>query len=216
MPFCSILAPPQSFPTQNQKRRKLFNLKMANILQRTRQWDNNGQHQSISLKGGRELASSQGSNRFTRGVQKEDRRQHWRQRVENYLNLTTFHQGAVELFPGLLCVCAGLKCHKAKTLWCVAEVDADSRVNHRGSCRRRGESVNMRLVPLILCRVLWGAFWHCLIRHCSFRTMNSALAIPSHVHGEKQGVVGSTVNKLWVGDGEVASVHLPLNPSHWK
>ncbi len=56
------------------------------------------------------------------GVQREDRREEEREREtetereENYLNLPTFHQCAVELFPGFLCVCAVLKCHKAKTL----------------------------------------------------------------------------------------------------
>lgn len=58
------------------------------------------------------------------GVQREDRREEEREkeREENYLNLTTFHQCAVELFPGFLCVCAVLKCHKAKTLWYTAGV----------------------------------------------------------------------------------------------
>lgn len=34
----------------------------------------------------------------------------------NYLNLTTFHQCAVKLFPGFFGVGTGLECHKAKAL----------------------------------------------------------------------------------------------------
>lgn len=86
-------------------------------------WDTTGLHQSISLKGGWELASTSvikqnyGGSRERRQEKKEENG-----REQNYLNLTTFHQCAVELFPGFLCVCAVLKCHKAKTLWYAAEV----------------------------------------------------------------------------------------------
>lgn len=45
-----------------------------------------------------------------------------RDRGEDYLNLATFHQRAVELFPGSLCVRAGLKRHKAETLCNTTEV----------------------------------------------------------------------------------------------
>lgn len=92
----------------------------------TREWDTSGLHQSISLKGGWELAGSQRSSRITMGVQTGDRIEEEEEREiereENYLDLTTFHQRAVELFSGFLCVCAVLKCHKTKTLWYTAEV----------------------------------------------------------------------------------------------
>jgi len=63
--------------------------------------------------------------------------------MENYLNLTAFHQRAVELVPGFLCVCAGLKCHKAKTLWYTAEVtevggEWESGAGERRDLRPRG------------------------------------------------------------------------------
>lgn len=42
---------------------------------------------------------------------------HHDEREEGYLYLTTFHQRAVELLPGFLCVGAGLKRHEAEALW---------------------------------------------------------------------------------------------------
>lgn len=124
MPYVVFLHPPIIPTTKTTTKKEVFwNFKL-NILQRTREWDTSGLHQSISLKGAWELASSQWSSRITMGVQREDRREERRERErgENYLNLTTFHQCAVELFPGFLRICAGLKCHKAETLWYTAEV----------------------------------------------------------------------------------------------
>lgn len=75
----------------------------------------------ITIKGARELAGSQWSSRIIMGVQRVHRRE--AESGRNYLNLTTFHQCAVQLFPGLLSICTGLECHKAKTLRDTAEVD---------------------------------------------------------------------------------------------
>lgn len=64
MPYVVFLHP-QSFPPQKKQPKKkgrkqvFLDLKMKNILQRTREWDTSGLHQSISLKGEWELASSQ-------------------------------------------------------------------------------------------------------------------------------------------------------------
>ncbi len=153
--LCSVLAPPiipTTKPKERIKKQKkegkesfFLNLKMKNTLQRT-----SGLHQSISLKGAWELASSQWSSRIMMGAQREYRKEEGREgerererekerkrekEKRNYLNLTTFHQCAVEFFPGFLCICAGLKCHKAKTLWYTAEVkEVDSwwGTHHKG------------------------------------------------------------------------------------
>ena len=84
--LCSVLAPPDHSHHKNnnnnkKKRRKqvFWNFKL-NIWQRTREWDTSGLHQSISLKGAWELASSQWSSRITMGVQREDSREERRER----------------------------------------------------------------------------------------------------------------------------------------
>ena len=75
---------------------------------------------------------------FTMGGQTEDSREgRETEREGHYLNLPPFHQRAVELFPGFLCVCAGLKRHKAEALWCRAEVRGGGQTDrHLGSIVR--------------------------------------------------------------------------------
>lgn len=81
------------------------------------------------------------------GTERRQRRRKERERQgereENYLNLTTFHQRAVQLFSGFLCVCAGLKCHKAKTLRYAAEVRAAS--EGHVTRERKGREENLRI-----------------------------------------------------------------------
>ena len=70
----SVLAPPIILTTTTtKKRRKEIFLKIQKTLQRTREWDTSGLHQSISLQGGWELASSECSSRVYDG--RTDRRQ---------------------------------------------------------------------------------------------------------------------------------------------
>lgn len=87
---------------------------------------------------GMDLVSSQWSGRVDESTEGRQKREERREkegekgRMENYLNLPTFHQRAVELFPGFLCVCTVFKCHKAKTLWNTAEKDGASGPRHQG------------------------------------------------------------------------------------
>lgn len=158
--YCSCSFPPQK---QTRKKQIFLNLKMKNILQTTREWDTSGLHQSISLKGGWELAGSQWSSRITMGVQTEDRTEgaEREDERESYLDLTTFYQRAVELFSGFLCVCAVLKRHKAKTLWYTAKVkEAGSKWVKRRICESLETlgwilTLFKRVLTVISCVLRW-------------------------------------------------------------
>lgn len=142
----------------------------------------------ITIKGARELAGSQWSSRIIMGVQREHRRE--AESGRKYLNLTTFHQCAVQLFPGLLSISTGLECHKAKTLRDAAEVDQVG-----GERRDRHQALKTVLRLCYAFNIVLNAS----------RLQRNAMLSGNCCHQR-----GSTAVQ------RIKCLHLPLNPSHWK
>ncbi len=156
---------------------------MKNILQRTREWDTSGLHQSISLKGRWELASSQWSSRIMAGVQREDRREEERERDRDR------ERGQLPQSSDLPPMCRGAFPWLSLRLRC----SQMSQSQNPGGTRQRlkrlavseghitrdcGEQNLWILRP-------WSALWHCLIDNWSFITMNPHVASHSVTFREK-------------------------------